>query len=72
MGRLRLANPLEIPDDLEQGSQVSGPGISVLPETETSSDSSSVTDPEDRTELAPEELYSSDEQAEGEVSHHST
>lgn len=68
VGRLRLAETSEIPSDFGFGSQAAGPGISVLPDAETSSDSSSSTDSEDRMELAREELYSSDELSETEVS----
>ena len=68
IGRLRLADTSEIPRDLQFSNQAAGPGVSVLPDVETSSDSSSATDSEDRMELSREELYSSDELSETEVS----
>ena len=75
MGRLRFAEPSEIPENLQFNNQAAeGSGLSVLPEADTSSDDKSATDSEDTAELpdealesAQQRLYSSDEEAETEV-----
>ena len=68
IGRLRLADTSEIPIDLQFSNQGPGPGLAVLPDEMSSDDLSSATDSDDRLELPREELYSSDELLEGEVS----
>lgn len=75
MGRLRFAEPSEIPENLQFNNQAAeGSGLSVLPEADTSSDDKSTADSEDTAELpdealesAQQRLYSSDEEAETEV-----